>query len=349
MPDVEQVRQHKEKIISTMKLSGPALPVQLARTLGVEPIFASAFLSELKAEQRINISNMKVGSSPLYYLSGQENLLEKFIQYLNKREQEAFILLKKEKILEDSTQTPVIRVALRSLKDFANPVTVRINQEPRLFWKYFLLEESQIKPLIEKTLTPQSIPIPQPQQTPQTNKPEQTPQTNKPEQQTQVKIPQQTTQTNKPEQPALLAKPPIPQQTQQASPQIKEPQQTLSPIENPVEIKKIKKVPQKKHEFPEKIKAYLEAKDIEILSILEEKKKEMTARIRIDSLFGKQEYLLLAKDKKTTTENDITVAIHKSQEHKMPSLIISPGELNKKAKSQIAEWKNLLKFEHFKF
>lgn len=82
--------------------------------------------------------------------------------------------------------------------------------------------------------------------------------------------------------------------------------------------------------------------------MIEEKKKEFIAKIRTDTIFGKQEYFLVAKDKKKITESDIVYALQKSQESKMPSLIISPGDFDKKALEYHKSWKNMIKFEKIK-
>ena len=144
MIDLERLNKNKEGILSALRLRGPSLPVRIANTIGLSPLFTAAFLSELKAEQKLKVSNMKVGSSPLYYLEGQEEKLTNFIEHLNQREREAVELLKKEKVLLDSEQEPVVRVALRATKDFAVHVKVRVDGELKLFWKYFLLKDEQI-------------------------------------------------------------------------------------------------------------------------------------------------------------------------------------------------------------
>ena len=146
--NLEKLKQNKDRILSLINMRGPSLPVQIARAIGLEPLFASAFLSELYAEGRIKLSNLRVGSSPLYYIPGQEQMLEKFMEYLNQREKEAFQILKKENLLEDEKLSPVIRVALRTIKDFAIPVRIRIKDNPKLFWKYFLVQDSELEPLI---------------------------------------------------------------------------------------------------------------------------------------------------------------------------------------------------------
>ncbi len=301
---MEELNQKKEQIISLIKTKGPSLPIHISGSINVSPLITSAFLSELIKDQKLKISNMKVGNSPLYFLSGQKQMLENFVEYLNPKEQQAFSLLKQKKILEDEKQEPAIRVALRSLEDFAIPLKVRISEEIILFWKYYLLSEHEAREVIQKITTTPDEKLEQPEQPILTAKLEQP----KP---VQVQITRQTT---------------LQKQTQ-----------------------KPKKKITREYEFTKKIKEYLAAKDIEILEVLAEKKKEFSAKIRTDISFGKQSYYLTAKEKKNITENDLAIALQKSQAEKMPALILSTGELNKKAQLYRREWYNLLKFEKLNF
>lgn len=134
----------KEKIIEYIRERGPSLPANLTKISGMNLTFTSAILSELLAERKIKISNLKVGSSPLYYLEGQEEKLENFIDNLKPVEKDAFLKLKQNRILEDEKQSPQIRVALRSIKDFAIPIKVG----EKLFWKYHLLSDEKAKEAI---------------------------------------------------------------------------------------------------------------------------------------------------------------------------------------------------------
>ncbi|MBS3124545.1 hypothetical protein J4437_08020, partial [Candidatus Woesearchaeota archaeon] len=135
----------KNRIVEIIKLKGPSLPIQLAKQLNISSLFVSAFLSELAEEKRIKISSLKVGGSPLYFLEGQENQLEKFQQFLNSKEKEAFELLKQSQILRDSEQEPAIRVALRAIKDFA----IAFKKDEEIFWRYILVSESDVKNILE--------------------------------------------------------------------------------------------------------------------------------------------------------------------------------------------------------
>jgi hypothetical protein len=369
MPDISLVIKNKEAILTTIKLRGPSLPVQIGKAISIEPMLAAALLSELKAEQKIKISNMKVGSSPLYFIPGQENQLEASVDHLNSKEREAFNLLKQSKILEDEKLQPPIRVALRSIKDFASPLRVRNKEELKLFWKFANLSDKEVTPLIQKIIhSEKSIARNVREESQKTIKPKINSTNNSNlENSTQKSVTPQFSKQNTPlttnENDALLSTTysetipinnnnidkttstnnKIPANTKSFTKTI---QQTIPKHQSP----KPPKIPKPKpiHEFPQKIKSYLQAKDIEIIETTSEKKREFCAKVRIDSLFGKQSYLLIAKEKKKITENDLSLAHQKAQLEKMPSLIISPGELTKNAKIHIKDWQNLIKFERLK-
>ncbi len=146
----------KENILLLLKQRGPSLPVHIAQKTGLSMLFAGAFLSELFSEHKIKISNMKVGNSPIYFIRGQEPLIANFAQHLKSREKDAFMLLKEKKFLKDTEQQPAIRVALRSIKDFAIP----FKKNKDIYWRYLTTPESELqlqehKPEVKKV----SIPI----------------------------------------------------------------------------------------------------------------------------------------------------------------------------------------------
>ena len=93
----QDTTQLKQNIISIIQNKGPSLPIHIAKGTGLSMLFASAFLSELLSEKRIKISHLRVGSSPIYYLSGQEPQLERYSNNLKSKEKDAFILLKEKK------------------------------------------------------------------------------------------------------------------------------------------------------------------------------------------------------------------------------------------------------------
>jgi len=145
---IQNTLRIKEKILLILQKRGPSLPVHIAKEIGLSMLFASAFLSELFSEKKIKISNMKVGNSPIYFLSVQKPILEKFAHHLKSKEKDAFILLKERKFLKDVLQEPAIRVALRTIKDFAVP----FKKDGEIFWRYFTTPETEF--VIPKIVKP---------------------------------------------------------------------------------------------------------------------------------------------------------------------------------------------------
>lgn len=138
--------QIKEKVLSLIKTNGPTLPVFIAQQTGLSILFASAFLSELISDREIKTSNMRVGSSPLYLVPGQEPMLENYSQYLKNKEKEAYLLLKERKFLKDKDLEPAIRVALREIKDFA----IAFQRNDEIFWRYLTIPETEFQLSVEK-------------------------------------------------------------------------------------------------------------------------------------------------------------------------------------------------------
>ena len=281
--------EQKDKIFAFIQTQGPNLPVKISAEIKSSPLFASAFLSELYGERRVKISNIRVGSSPLYYIPGQEAQLENFVQHLNQRERDAFLLIKDKKVLDDEKQTPVMRVALRAIADFAIPTRIRIGNEQKLFWKYHLLSDTDATNMISSV------------QKPETKKEE-------------------------------IAE----------SPSKEKDEPSLPKEEKPVRPAEVK---QTETQIGPAVRSYLERKNLVLISVIAEKRKEFHARVHSISLFGPQHFYLVAKDKKKVSASDIESLIEYSEKEKMPGIFLCPGEPDKKALSLLNEWANLIKFE----
>ena len=322
MIEVEKLNTSKEKILSTIRMRGSIWPVQVAKEINFSPLFASAFLSELKDEDKIKISNMRVGSSPLYYLPGQEVMLEKFVPYLNQREKEAFQKLRQEKLLEDANQDPVVRVALRAIKDFAIPVKVRVDGEMKLFWKYFTLSDEEIAQVINKD--------------------------NKKEEALREDRPSVAGLEEDEEEVPLVAEPLVNQESS-----LNEGERSLAEKTNASDDER--SLAEKKRDkvidngFAINVKDSLSRKDIEILHVVAEKKKEFEAKVRINTDLGKQNYYVIAKDKKSVSDADLVKADKKARAEKLPAVFMAPGELNKKGRQFLEQWGNLVRFERLEF
>ena len=305
---MQKVLQTKERILEVIRQRGPDFPVRVASAIGGNNLFTAAFMSELVSEQKLKISVMRVGSSPLYYIPGQEEQLQKYSEYLNQKEKEAFKILKENKILKDEELEPAIRVALRSIKDFAVPIQTTNNSEIKIFWKLHTISNEEAKNLIELKISPKIE--------------------SEVKEELQKEIVKDVKELENKE-------------------NNKQPDNTLNIFNNPKErpLKKAKEQKPINSIFLTNLKSILEEKNFEILSELSVKKKEYSAKIRTDTHLGKQEFYLVAKEKKKITADDLTLALQKAQAEKMPALIMSTGEIDKKAKDYYKEWRNLIKHE----
>jgi hypothetical protein len=361
MNSIERLSQDKDKILSTMRFRGPSLPTQIAKTLGVSSLFASAFLSELKDDQKVKTSDMKVGSSSLYYLPGQENMLENFVVHLNQREKEAFYLLKKEGLLNDAEQAPVVRVALRAIKDFAIPFKYNQGEESKVFWRFFAIKEEDVEKMFNEKFLGKKVDATRAVEETVAGK-------NLLKQEVERKaeeINEKPVEEVKKEvivEPIaeVVEKPKKEHRPHEKREELNEELKELKPkplkedifVERKAEVVKkeiIKSKEIKEFDFGKDLKKYLNKKDVEVLEVLVDKKKEFIAKIRTEGVFGKQSYYLVAKDKKSVSDDDLAVALHKAQSEKMPGFVMAPGEMNKKAKEYLNEWNNLVKFEKLEF
>ena len=282
------VEEKKAKIIEIINSRGPMLPIKVAREIELSTLFTSAIMSEMISEKAIKTSNLKVGGSPLYYLGGQENMLENFINYLGSKEKEIFMLLKKKGVLEDEKLEPAYRVAIRDIKDFAIPLQVSIDGKEKIFWRFLsITTEDAIKRIREITRTK------------------------------------------------------VPERKQDKVSEEKREEE----IKERKEYETEKKITEKPDEFLKKVNSYTEKEKIRVIEEIEKKRKEMLARVVINSSVGEIIMLIVAKDKKMITENDLNLALSRGQSMRLPVLFLSSGKLNKKASSEIETFKSYLIFK----
>jgi len=301
----------KARIVSFIKIKGPVLPIHIFKETKTTLLLSSAFLSDLVSEKTLKLSYLKVGGSPLYFLPGQEAMLENFHIHLPKKEQEAFKLLKDRKVLRDDEQEPAIRIALKNIKDFAMPFSVKLRDSQLVFWQYFSLSEEDARKIISEML--------------------------------ESAYPEKTIAEPKIEetQPVIIAEVPKIEQVIEEKPEIKitveskSEEKTIEPIFK-TEVKE-KTKHQKPIPFLEQTKAFLISKNIEFLGVEKIAKKEIFIKIKQDG----KETLLLALDKKKVDESDILKAYKRAQTLNLPYTILARGETSKKLKESIEAHKTM--------
>ena len=92
-----------EKILDFVKLRGPILQNQARKHFKIDSTFVGAYLSQLVSQKKLKLTELKVGTSPVYYADGQEVKLQGFSKYLNEKDRkETLQFLDKHKEFIDS-------------------------------------------------------------------------------------------------------------------------------------------------------------------------------------------------------------------------------------------------------
>lgn len=328
----------KQKILSVIKRKGPSLPVHIAREIGSDMLFTSAFLSELVSEKKLKLSSMRVGNSPLYLIPGQESQLEDFTEYLNSKEKEALELLKKEKTLEDSEQEPSVRVALRSLRDFAKP----FKKEGKIFWRHVNVDEKNVKgEEMEKAL-------------PKTSEKELDIFDKNKEEKNKENSEEETSEESKKDDDQKEREEDS-EETKESSEKSNEKKNEEKLPDKPkekIKVKERKKVKKKsktsssktkKEKFFDKIKEYLDNQNIKLKDIVGFGRKRVSLIVEYN---GERKFLM-AYDKKRINETDIGRASKGAKKHNLPYIILSKGGPLKRIKSLKKDLEDLSGFKRF--
>jgi hypothetical protein len=328
---VNQIVLVKEKASQIVRNRGPLLPVQITKELGINVMFASALLSELVDKKVLKLSNTKVGGSPMYYVTGQEPKLQELRDKLNDKQQRAFDILKQTKVLRDTEQEPVIRVALRDIKDFAHQLQVTSGGTTEIFWKWYLLTDAEAEPLIKEKLGLT-----------------QKKQENKVEKEVQRHLEEIEHNLKKLEEQKELLSRPIEQQVkEQVAKKSKERQprakKAIVEAQAALPIVSVEDSIDKEDMFMMKVVDYFRQNSVQLLEIKQIRRdSDFEGMIKIPSAVGSITYFCKAKNKQKITDADLSLLYVQSQMRKMPVLLITTGEVTKKAQELLTkEFKNI--------
>lgn len=339
----------QEKILYFLKVVGPTIPSKVAKNINTEILLASAHLSDLAAQGKVRISNLKIGGgSPLYYLPGQEEQLFHFAAgNLNPKDYQVLEELRQQKIMRENSLDLLSRVALRSLKDFAIPLHVTIGGDKELFWKWHLLSDEEASAYIKQMLMirEQTAPF----QTPENSG-------------EQRSLPQSSSEAQPLEQqPALENVSESKATSTSAFEQGESLEETDSAQHKPMEelqekiekvlshtkskssqAKRIKKPklqasPAIQDNFLPTTESFLADKDVIIQEReIVRKNAEVNLVIKVPSAVGAVTYFCKAKKKMKCDEGDVSAAYMEAQIKKLPLLFIYTHELTKKATEMLA-------------
>ena len=343
----------KEKILTIMQEKGPILPKDLMKDLGANTILIGAALSELAAQKKIAISHMKIGGSPIYYLKEHKDKLQEFSEHLNEKDQRTYELLKERRILSDTEQTPLVRVSLRNIKDFAKPLEATTPNRKKIFWKWYMLSPEETEKKIRDVLVPETN-LTSPSHSPLNTSPptptiplktQQTQQSNIEIQKSSLIPKQEQELVNKLSQPKIIIQKKLTKKEQPRMEKFTEEQKPLKkPIEQELEKEQALELVEPDDKLHKKTKGFFKTKNILIKEInIIRKNKEIDYIVQIPSPVGGIEYYCKVKEKKRANDGDIASAFVQAQAKKLPILYIATGDLTKKAKSMLEK-----EFQHVK-
>ncbi|MCB9358522.1 hypothetical protein H6503_01200 [Candidatus Woesearchaeota archaeon] len=316
----------EQKIVSFLKENGPSTPAKLAKHLGISQLFASAMLGEVASKGAVKISSLKIGGgSPLYYLKEDAEKLQIFANNLNSKDKQAFELLRNEKVLRDIKQTPIVRISLRTIKDFAIPLTIIRDKQKETFWKWYMLDDKDAEGVIREIFEKEEGRL----QSADVEKTDQakaaTPTLDK-KKETLTSIDSHIVEPIEKQKKKIEDKP-VPKK-------VNEPKLTDFNTYNAEEmITEFQRTCQTS--FGKKIIAYYSEKGIKILKFEQIKKnKEFSFILNVPSSVGNSKFYCKAVDKKKINETDLALVVVEGQHRQLPPLFLTTGEMSKKAIEQ---------------
>lgn len=293
----------KEKILEFIRINGPIIPIQIKKALGGELLFIGAVLSELSSQGKVKTTHLKLGGTPFYYLPGQEAMLVKLVKYLNEKDQRTANRLMQEKVLSEKELSPLERVSLQSIKDFAIPI--RANEE--IFWKWFLVRDEEAELIIRKKLG--------------------------------LKGGEKEKRKEGEKERKTIEEPKEELKIEDKKEMIKEKEEIEEKheekglkYEKEEKLKDNKKRRLTKEEVLNLTKEYLKEKNAEIKEVLSITNSVIDMIVSINTSLGKTLYYCRARFKKNISEGDLASALIVSSSKKLPLLFIAFGKLSKKAK-----------------
>lgn len=322
MPTIDVVRT--DEVLAAVKMRGPIIPLGIRKILGKgDSITIGAALADLTQRKHVKVTAVKQGGSPFYYVEGQEAKLEICGQFLNEKDRRTFDRLRVQKVIRDKTQDPLTRVSLRQIRDFSKPVQFTFEGEEELFWKWYMTTDEQAYEAINIML---GLKKPEPVPEPKIEEPKQEPPVQTAPQQVQHQEPQRQPEPEKPK-------------TQKTEPKQKHERQAAlaeSPDTEPItEIDE---------DFFTKLKKYFDKNNIRIIEInIIRKNSEYDLVIQMSTPFGSAQYFCKAKNKKKSSDGDLSSAYLQGQNRRLPTIYLTTGEVAKKAKEKATtDYKGML-------
>ncbi len=299
-----------DQVLAFVRREGPLLPGRVAKEFGMNMLLASAVLSQLVTEKKVKVTSVKVGGSPLYYTDEKRESIQQYWKNLNEKDQRAYNLIREQRVVRDTVPEPLMRVALRAIKDFAVPLTVKSEQGEELFWKWYLLSDDEASHLIDGFMNPKVERAEKPV--------EKTKSSPEPLHQLQVVTPEKSPIEKSPIESEKTPVGPPPQVVPQAS--IPEQRKLPKTMQESVE-----------DAWLDEVRSFLGKQGARCtFPRVLRKGKEIEMLVDVPTPLGGSRYFCRAVKKQRIGESDIVQALYAAQDKKLPVLFITTGQLTKK-------------------
>ncbi len=302
----------KNQIIALLKEKGPLLPVEISKALGVDSFMSNAYLSELSGSGEIKKSEERVGSSPLYYLFGQESATKAKIDDLNN----SFAKTARTFMSKEKEETQEIR---EKREQFAKRFEKTIAEIEK--------ENTQEKKRIIPSPKLEPIKKPEPVRTREPLRSFDPPKSEPMKLRVQENIKSSNLEQIKQE---------IKQKYLNQQTQVKPMPQPVAPSLEKVSVQKTKS-------FVDNARQYLTGNGSKIIDEIAEKKTEASLVIAIPSPLGEIKFYCKVRDKKKINEADLSLAYIEGLNRKLPTLFLTNGQLAATAKEYAEKLYGLLK------
>lgn len=324
-----------EQVYNTIKFKGPLLPSQVSKEVGIDGFMSTAILSELVKAGRIKQTYGKIGSSNVYYVDEQKlkalgmlynSLSDVFKKLVNE--------LKDLRVVPEDSLDPRRRVLYKRIEDFALEGKLKVNNREIGYWRYFAIEQSKAEEMMMLSLvTKEAAPEKKPE----------------PEIRLEVRIEPKPQIIITPHPEVKLGAPLFRREEKPAEPVIEKNAIAVNKPEPVVEIKDVQEPlikkeevkfdftqpapkPKKSSSFSEYIEEYFANNKAKILKKMDAGKKEINFIVEAPTAFGVQKFFVKAKDKKSLTKNDLSLAWAESSKYNLPSIFLTNGKMSKSTK-----------------
>ncbi|MDD5182362.1 MAG: hypothetical protein PHC66_04305 [Candidatus Nanoarchaeia archaeon] len=300
------LNEKEEKIMQLVRMSGPTLPNVVAKQLNTEIYLASAILSGLVQNGHLKLSFRRIGSSPLYYVPGQENKVrERLHKELNELEKKALERIRDLKVAFTEELYPQERFLVSELKDFVEALTINSDGQELKLWKHYSVSQDELNSIISSKLH----------------------KTEPKQELTQLEV-QQTLQPTAQQSQAVEEMKPL-------SIFSEPPKQETVEVPKPKRVRK-EHAPKQDSEFERKVHEYLKEKKIEIIST-KGKKGETIHEASLPTALGSQNLLVKISGKANVAESDISTFYTECLHLKKPGIIFVSNELSKKTRDFVSK------------